>query len=65
MDFLGQILWIAIFATLILTIPLAWKLMHTKKIYRLIVGLIFALILSFILYLTSLDVIFRDGMGPS
>ncbi len=65
MDFLGQILWFAMFATPILTITLAWRLMETKKVYRVIIGLIFAMILSFFLYHISLAIIFRDGMGPS
>ncbi len=64
MDLLGQILWFAMFATPILAIPLAWRLRDTKKVYRVIVGLIFALILSFFLYHISLAIIFRDGMGP-
>lgn len=64
MDLLGQILWFAMFGTPILTIPLAWRLMDTKKIYRIIVGLILAAVLSFFLYNISLAIIFRDGMGP-
>lgn len=35
-----------------------------KKIYRIILGLLFALLLSFFLYHISLGIIFRDGMGP-
>jgi hypothetical protein len=64
MELLGQILWFAMFGTPLLTIPLAWRLMNTMKVYRLIVGLIFAFILSFFLYYISLAIIFRDGMGP-
>lgn len=64
MDLLGQILWFSMFGTPIFTIPFAWRLMETKKIFRVIVGLIFALVLSFFLYLISLAIIFRDGMGP-
>jgi hypothetical protein len=51
------------FATPFFTIPLAWRLMGKKKIYRVIVELLFALLLFF-LYHTSLAIIFRDGMGP-
>lgn len=64
MDLLGEILWFTMFGTPILTIPLAWRIMDTKKIYRIIVGLLLALILSFFLYLISLAIIFRNGMGP-
>lgn len=64
MDLLGQILWFAMFGTPILTIPLAWRLMDSNKISRVIVGLIFALILSFCFYFISMAIIFRDGIGP-
>ena len=64
MDTLGQILWFAMFATPLLTVPLVWRLLPVKKVYRVIVGLLFALILSFFLYHISLSIIFRDGMGP-
>ena len=64
MELLGQILWFAMFGTPLLTIPMAWRLMNTMKVYRVIVGLIFAFILSFFLYYICLAIIFRDGMGP-
>jgi uncharacterized membrane protein (UPF0136 family) len=64
MDTLGQILWFAMFGTPILTIPLAWRLMKTKKVIRVLVVLLFAGLLSFLLYYWSLAIIFRDGMGP-
>jgi hypothetical protein len=65
MDLLGQILWFAMFGTPILTIPVAWRLMDSKKFYRILVGLVCAFILSSFLYCISLAIIFRDGMGPS
>jgi hypothetical protein len=64
MDTLGQILWFAMFGTPILTIPIAWRLMNTKKIYRVLVGFLIAVFISFLLYQISLAVIFRDGPGP-
>jgi hypothetical protein len=64
MDLLGQILWFAMFGTPVLTVPLTWHLMTTKKVYRVLVGLLLAVILSFFLYYISLAIIFRDGMGP-
>lgn len=64
MDLLGQLLWYAIFITPVLAIPLAWRLMDTRKIYRLLAGLFFAAVLSTFLYLISLAIIFREGMGP-
>jgi len=63
MDLLGQILWITMFLTPLFTIPFVWNLMDTKKIFRVTVGLILSLILSFILYVISLAIIFREGMG--
>jgi hypothetical protein len=62
-DRLGEILWFAMFATPLLTIPFAWKWLSIKKIYRVVVGLLLAVILSFILYYLSLGIIFRNGMG--
>ena len=65
MDTIGQILWFAMFLTPFVTIPLAWKLVPFKKVYRIIIGFLFSLLLSFILYHISLAIIFRDGMGPT
>ncbi|MBK6444495.1 MAG: hypothetical protein IPO49_12805 [Bacteroidetes bacterium] len=63
-DILGQVLWFAMFATPLLTIPLTWKFLRVLKIYRLMFGLLLAAFLSFFLYFISLGIIFRDGMGP-
>lgn len=64
MDFLGEILWYAIFVTPFITIPLAWRIIDFRKIYRLLIGIFSAAVLSFILYFFSLAIIFRNGMGP-
>jgi len=64
MDTLGQILWYVMFATPLATIPMTWKFLKIKKVYRVIIGFVIALFLSFILYHISLAIIFRDGMGP-
>lgn len=64
MDLLGQILWYAMFGTPILTLPLAWRLKKTGKVFRIIIGLLTALVLSFVLFHLSIAIIFRDGMGP-
>jgi hypothetical protein len=63
MDLLGQLFWIAIFLTPVLTIPLAWRLMDVRKVYRLLTGILLAVILSIILYFISLAIILRDGLG--
>lgn len=64
-DTIGQILWFAMFATPLLTIPLVWKFLKVGKVYRIIIGLVLAAFLSFFLYFISLAIIFRDGMGPT
>lgn len=63
MDTLGQILWFTVFVTPFLTIPLAWRLKDISKTLRIIIGLLIAIILSSICYLTSLALIFSNGMG--
>ena len=63
MDVIGQILWFAMFLTPLLTIPLVWKQKKIKKIYRIMIGLLLAVLISLFLYYISLSIIFRDGMG--
>lgn len=64
MDTIGTILYFATFLTPFLTIPLCLKYSDGKKIYRVLIGLLLALFLSYILYNVGLAIIFRDGMGP-
>ena len=64
MELIGHILWYAMFATPLLTIPLVWRLKETSKMVRVIIGISLAMLLSFCLYHISLQIIFRDGMGP-
>lgn len=64
LDFLGGLLWCAVFVTPLITIPVVWRLMDTKKVVRVIVGLLLAFFLSVLLYFLSLAIIFRNGMGP-
>jgi hypothetical protein len=64
MDTLGKILWFLMFATPLVTIPLTWKFLKIKKVYRIVIGLVLAIFLSFFLYFFSLEIIFRNGMGP-
>jgi len=65
MDFLGQVLWFAIFLTPLITIPIAWHLIKGKIIYRILLAVALTIITSFILYMLSLAILFRDGMGPT
>ena len=63
MDTLGQILWFLMFGTPLITLPIVWKLSEQKKIVRILIELLAAITLSFFLYLISLSIIFRDGLG--
>lgn len=64
MDTIGLILWIFMFTTPIITMPIVWRYSKKKKIIKIIISLALALILSAIIYGVSLIIIFRDGMGP-
>ena len=63
MDLLGQLLWILMFVTPALTIPLVWKFSKQRKQVRLIVGIVLAALISLVLYYLSLAIILRDGIG--
>lgn len=64
-DTLGQILWFAMFATPLITVPLVWRRFKVQKILRVIIGLVFACFISFLLYNISLGLIFRNGFGAT
>ncbi len=64
LDWIGAILWITVFASPLITVPLAWKFCPAKKIVRVIMGLVLAAVVSFFSYHISLEIIFRHGMGP-
>jgi uncharacterized membrane protein YgaE (UPF0421/DUF939 family) len=63
MDTLGQALWFLLFVTPLITIPLVWRFSSAPKWLRVMLGLLIALLLSFLLYHLSLAILFRDGMG--
>ncbi|MBK9246985.1 MAG: hypothetical protein IPM69_02460 [Ignavibacteria bacterium] len=63
MDILGQILWVFVFASPLIIVPLVWQFSEQKKAIRLLVGLLLAGFISLILCFVSLAIIFRDGMG--
>ena len=65
MDFIGQILWYIMFVTPFITIPIVWKFSSQKKIIKTLIGLILALVLSCVLYHVSIEIAFRNGMGPN
>lgn len=63
MDYVGQLFWFSMFVTPLLTVPLVWKYNKSRKIIRIFIGLILALFLSLFLYIISILIIFREGMG--
>jgi len=64
-DIIGQILWFTMFLSPLICIFLCWKFLQIKKLFRIVIGLILGLIISYLLYFISLAIIFRDGMGPT
>jgi len=63
-DMIGQIFWFLMFVTPLITFPWVWRFYKVQLIYRIIIGLVLACLLSFLLYLISLAIIFRNGIGP-
>jgi hypothetical protein len=61
-DIIGEILWYMMFITPLFTIPFTWKIFE-KRIYGVILGLVFAGMLSLLLFCASLTIIFRNGLG--
>jgi len=64
-DWIGKVFWYLIFLTPVITLPLAFRLINVDKRYKIIIGIILAFILSFLFYIISMAIIFKNGMGPS
>ncbi len=64
-DTIGQILWYAMFATPLITVPLVWRTFKVQKIFRVIIGIVFACFISFFLCHISLGLIFRNGFDAT
>jgi len=62
-DMIGQIFLFLMFVAPLITFPWVWRFYKVQLIYRIIIGLVLACLLSFLLYLISLAIIFRNGMG--
>ncbi len=54
LDILGQVLWVAVFLSPLITIPIWWKFRNLSKVWRIIGGVISAVPFSHIL-LVELD----------
>jgi len=65
LDTVGEILFYAIFLTPLLTIPLVWKCSKADKIYRILIGIGLAILISFVFFIISFAILFRDGLGPT
>jgi hypothetical protein len=64
LDFIGGFLWLLMFITPLITVPLLWKYSALPKWFSVVSGLVLALAVSGVLYLVSAGIIFRNGMGP-
>jgi hypothetical protein len=49
-DIVGTVLWFATFVTPLVTIPLVWKTFKVRIIYRVLIGVVLALCISFFTY---------------
>ncbi len=63
-DILGAVCWFAVFAAPLFTMWWAWRIKHLHWSIRIGIGLLIGVSLSYFLYMISLTLIFRDGMGP-
>ena len=62
-DKAGAVLWIVMFITPLITVPLVWKFFKVRKVYRVIIGLVLACFISFFLYHISMGIALRHGLG--
>lgn len=61
---IAQGLFYSIPITPALTIPLVWRFSNEKKYIRVTFGLVAAFFISLILYIISMSISFRNGLGP-
>ena len=64
LDVVGQICWVLMFASPLITLPITWRMKHHQKSYRIFLGIALALFFSTMFYFISMSILFRDGMGP-
>jgi hypothetical protein len=63
LDTVGEILWWCMFITPVITIPPVWWISKRDKTLRVLIGLCFALLLSLVLFIISMAIFSRNGMG--
>ncbi|MFZ1694659.1 MAG: hypothetical protein WAT74_15790 [Flavobacteriales bacterium] len=64
LDILGQVLFVLALVAPLLMIGVVWRRLRMHWAMRLVVGLVFGVMLSAILWNIGLLLCFRDGMGP-
>jgi len=63
-DFIGESLWVLMFCTPLITLPVFWRKKSLTKTSRVVFALLLAACISFFLFLVVIGIAFRDGMGP-
>jgi hypothetical protein len=63
-DVIGGILWFGMFATPLISFLIVRRFKSLNTVEKIIIGALIAIFLTVIFYNISLDIIFRDGMGP-
>lgn len=64
MDVIGEICWYMMFVTPLICIPIVWKISTQNIGVKLLIGLLLAFFLSTCLFIFSLAIAVRNGMGP-
>ena len=64
LDIIGQICWVLMFASPLITLPITWRMTHLRKSYRIFLGIVLVLFFSVMFYFISMSILFRQGMGP-
>jgi hypothetical protein len=66
LDKVGEALWFIMFFTPLFTIPMAWiRHKEIPKFYRIGLGFAMAFVISAIIFLISMALFLRNGIGPS
>ena len=63
MDLLGKFLWFLMFVTPLITMPIAWRRKEFKKGHRVLIGLFLVVLMSILLFILSMNILLRNGLG--
>jgi ABC-type multidrug transport system permease subunit len=64
-DGIGQVLWFAMFFTPAITIPVLWRNKSIGVVARITLAILLALCISFFLFLITMAIALRNGLGPT